>query len=95
MNEIPLNGAQIGNELGISRQAVSYSIRKSMKKMYKYVLENDIAETPFDAVLSLMSILGINDSDCDDVKGFIKLFSKDIQKEIKNNAISIYGHKRI
>ena len=34
MNEIPLNGAQIGEELGISRQAVSYSIRKSMKTMY-------------------------------------------------------------
>jgi len=93
MREIPLNGSQIGKKLGVSRQAVSYSIRKSMKKMYKYVLEQRIAETPFDAVLALMSILGINDGDTDDVKGFIGLFDKDIRKEIENDAVSIYGDK--
>jgi len=93
MQETPLNGSQIGKELGISRQAVSYSIRKSMKKMYKYVLENDLANNPFDAVLTLMSILGVNEGNTDDIKGFIGLFDKEIRKEIETDAEQIYGKK--
>ena len=95
MNEVPLNGSEIGKQLGISRQAVSYSIRKSMKSMYYYILEKGMANTPFDAVLVLMSMLGVNDGDINDVKGFIKLFSKDIREDIQNDAITIYGIKEI
>ena len=89
----PLNGAEIGKELGISRQAVSYSIRKSMRKMYDYVLKQEYAETPFEAILVLMNVLGINNGDTDDVISFIGLFDKDVREQLTDDAIDIYGVK--
>jgi transcriptional regulator with XRE-family HTH domain len=94
MKNKPLNGAEIARELGITRQAVSYSIRKSMSKMYKYILLNNLANTPFDAILSLMTILDINNGNVDDIRGFINLFDKSIRKEIEKDAILIYGNKK-
>lgn len=89
----PLNGAEIGKELGISRQAVSYSIRKSIRKMYDYVLKMEYADTPFEAVLVLMNVLGINNGDTDDVISFIGLFDKEVRKSLTTDAIDIYGLK--
>lgn len=88
--ETPLNGAEIARELDISRQAVSYAIRKSMGKMYKYILDEGIANSPFQAVLSLMVMLGVNNSDISDVKVFLKMFDKKIIDEVTEEAKQIY-----
>jgi len=89
-----MNGAEIAKELGISRQAVSYSIRKSMKKMYKYVLAEGIASSPFQAALALMDVLNVNKGSVSDIKEFISLFDKDIYKQISNDAASQFNIKK-
>jgi hypothetical protein len=89
----PMNGAEIAREIGITRQAVSYTLRKSMVKMYKYILEKKWAESPFDAMVVLMTVLGVNNGDMKDVNDFISLFSLDIQSSIKEDAKNIYGDR--
>ena len=89
----PMNGAEIGKVIGISRQAVSYNIKKSMRKMYKYILSSGMADTPFDAVLVLMNVLGINKGDTEDIRSFINLFDMNIREEIENDAVLIYGDR--
>lgn len=87
----PLNGAEIARELDISRQAVSYSIRKSMRKMYQYILDKEIADTPFTAVLALMVVLGVNNSDNGDIQQFLRLFDKDIVDAVVEEARMTYN----
>jgi hypothetical protein len=90
----PLNGAQIARELDISRQAVSYTIRKSMGKMYHFVLDDGIADSPFTAILALMVCLGVNNSDISDVRVFLKMFDKDIIKEVTEEAELTYNIRK-
>ena len=89
----PLNGSQIGVELGISRQAVSYSIRKSMMKMYKEIIKKGWADpnSPFDVVLVLMEVLGVDGGNTDDVADFVKLLDKKTQKAVREDAVSKYN----
>ena len=88
-----MNGAEIAREIGITRQAVSYAIRRSMAKMYNYVIEQGWAESPFDAIVVLMKILNINNGSIDDVYEFLSLFNLDIQEEVKKDALNQYGER--
>lgn len=83
----PMNGSEIAKELGISRQAVSYNIRKAIKKMYNYILEEKIAETPFQAVVVLMHALNVSNGDVSDIKGFLKLFDKSVISSIEEEML--------
>jgi hypothetical protein len=89
----PMNGAEIAREIGITRQAVSYTLRKSMIKMYHTVIDKGWAESPFEAVIVLMSILNVNKGDMKDIQEFISLFSLDIQNDVKNDALEKYGER--
>ncbi|MCK5020738.1 MAG: hypothetical protein KAS32_27200 [Candidatus Peribacteraceae bacterium] len=88
---VPMNGADIARELGISRQAVSCRVRGSMKKMYRFVLDEKIADTPFQAIIALMGILGVTNSDVGDVQQFLKMFDKDIIADVTKEALSTYN----
>ena len=87
----PMNGSQIAKELGISRQAVSFALRKAIVKMYKEVLRRGYADSPFDAIYSLMVMLGLNDGNVTDIQEFVELFPNDIQNDFKTDAICIYN----
>jgi len=86
----PMNGSEIARELGMTRQAVSYSIRKSMKKMYKRVINLGLAEKPFQVILVLMESLNINPN-VEDIKEFVKLFDEDIIKLVMDDARKTYN----
>lgn len=83
----PLTGAQVAKEIGISRQAVSASLRRSMMKLYHKVLKEGYAETPSDAVLFLMRMLNVHNGSAEEIKSFIKLFDKKIIESIKVNYL--------
>ena len=85
-----MNGSEIAKTMGISRQAVSYSLRKSMRKMYHHVLNGDLAESPFQAVITLMGMLGVDSNSVDDVKTFLKLFDQDIIDSVTQDAAMTY-----
>ncbi len=86
----PMNGSEIARELGMTRQAVSYSIRKSMKKMYRRVINLGLAEKPFQVILVLMESLNINHN-VEDIKEFVKLFDEDTIKLVMDDARKTYN----
>jgi DNA-binding transcriptional regulator LsrR (DeoR family) len=87
----PMNGNQIAKEIGISRQAVSFALRKAMLKLYKEVIKRKYAETPFDAIYTLMVMFGLNDGSITDIREFVELFPENIQKDIKTDIICHYN----
>ncbi len=88
-----MTGSEIADELGISRQAVSQSLKKSMKKIYRQVKKLDLADNPFEIVLVMMDVLNVNRAAKQDVEEFYCLFPKDLQREIRKNAKEIYGNR--
>lgn len=86
----PLTGSEIATELGISRQAVSQSLKKSMKKIYKQVIKTKLADRPFEIALVMMDAFNINQASEQDVEDFYALFPKDIKNEIRKDAASYY-----
>ncbi len=90
-DETPLNGSEIANKLGISRQAVSFTLRKSMDKLYHEVRKQGYADTPFDTILVLAIMLGINKGNVKDMEDFIGMFGNDIQLSLRVDASQIYN----
>jgi len=86
----PMNGQEIADSMGISRQAVSFAIRKSMNKLYYEVKAQGLADEPFDIILTLATILEVNKGSVKDMKEFIDMFSKEIQSELKRDASELY-----
>jgi len=84
-----MSGAAIAKELGISRQAVSNTLKRAMKKAYIEARKID-KSSPFEAAVILSQIF---DQGEDDIKKFFKLFPPDIRKEIEADAREKLGWK--
>lgn len=89
----PMSGSDIARELGISRQAVSATLRRSLKKMYKVVLSQNIADSPFQAVLSLMGMLNVNSNSIHDMREFIAMFDNETIEKVMEDAKTQYNIK--
>jgi DNA-binding transcriptional regulator GbsR (MarR family) len=87
----PMTGQEIAKELGISRQAVSFTLRKSMAKMYYEVMNQGFSDSPFDTIQTLSEMLQINMGDEADIKEFVSLFPEEIQEEVKADARRMYN----
>jgi len=87
----PLSGSEIARELGITRQAVSFALRKSVVKMYHEILNRGYAEGSFEAIQTLAEMLQVNLGSIEDIRDFISLFPEDIQEEIKTDARLLYN----
>jgi len=76
-----MTGAEIAKELGISRQAVSNTLKRAMKKVY---IEAKKLEkwSPFEAAVALSQMFG-QDAD---LNKFFRLFPPDVRKEITDDA---------
>ena len=82
--ERAMTGSEIARDMGISRQAVSQTLKRAMGKMYRGVMDNGLEETPTEAVLFLQKFLNVTDEE--DIQQFFELFPTDIQNEIKEDA---------
>jgi predicted DNA-binding protein YlxM (UPF0122 family) len=76
-------GAEIAKELGISRQAVSQALKRSMEKMYKNVRKMDPSWGPFETAVVMSQILKVEEPD---LSKFIKLLPPKIRKEVEEDA---------
>jgi len=81
------NGTEIAKEIGISRQAISQIITKSLKKVYIETRKLDKNKSPFDVVLNMMQILNVEDSD---LHNFIQLLPDTLLRSIQTDAIKKY-----
>lgn len=80
--------AEISRKLGCSRANVGQSLRRSIKKMYKNILKENLASSPFEAFEYLTGFLNL---ECEeDINEFFKTMPKNIKEEIENDATSRY-----
>jgi predicted ArsR family transcriptional regulator len=84
-----MSGADIAKELGISRQAVSNTLKRAMKKAF---IEAKKVEDwgAFETAVAMSVMFGQDKGDLDK---FFKLFPPDIRKEIEDDAVKKFGNK--
>lgn len=80
--------ARVAQELGITRQAVHQNSKSAMKKIYNNMFKYNLADTPFEAVMNLMIMLGLDKSNEEDIKDFYTMFPDEIKKEVLKSANS-------
>lgn len=86
MDTAPLNGSEIAKELGITRQSVSQTLKKGLNKLYYKILDEGIADTPFDAVLAMMITFKLHTTTQDDLIDFLYLLPNGIRREVEKDA---------
>jgi DNA-binding transcriptional regulator LsrR (DeoR family) len=79
-------GADIARELGITRQAVSNTLKRAMKKVYYETKRINPDQCPFETATQMMKMFEVSDSE--EVQKFFHLFPPDIRQEIKEDVIS-------
>lgn len=77
----PMTGAEIGRKLGITRAAVSNTLKRAMGKVYEAFKKQGLS--PFEAAVQMM--IGLNIEEMEASK-FFKLFPPKIRTEIENDA---------
>jgi len=84
-----MTGTEIGKELGMSRQSVSNTLKRGLKKIY-LELKKENKTSPFETATSLAIGLNVDDSE---YKKFFKLFPPDIRSEIEKDAAKLMPKK--
>ena len=81
----PLNGEEIAQELGTTRQYVCNTLKTALKKMYKGVKRLNPDMTPFEIINGIRNYLGITDTE--EIQIFFNAFPKAIRNEIASSKI--------
>ena len=84
-----MNGAEIAKELGISRQAVSQTIKRGLVKMYDALMKEN-STGPFETAVNLAIGLNVDD---EEYKKFFKLFPPKIRTSIEDDAKNLIRQK--
>lgn len=90
----PKDGAAIAKDLGITRQAVSNILKRSMKKFYMKMKELDPEWGPFDCSCAMLRMFGIENS-AEEIKKFYNLFPPDVRKEIERDALDNHVSNKV
>ncbi len=81
-----MDGSEIANHFGVTRQNISQTLKRALAKFYKKVGELNPELTPFQRALTMMEMFNIVDKE--DVTKFFHLFPPKIKEEITNDAIA-------
>lgn len=82
----PMNGSDIAEVLGISRMAVSQSLKRSLKKIYYLLKKSNRHLDPFEIAVTMSQILCVSLDSDKEMNKFFNLFPVDLKKEIKTHA---------
>ena len=77
-------GSEIARELGISRQAVSQSLKRALTKMYTGLINEGVTSSPIETIMYLRDWLGVTDEE--DIQQFYDMFPKNIKDDIRLDA---------
>lgn len=81
-----MNGTDVAKELGVTRMAVSQSLKRSLKKIYYMLKKSNRHLDPFEIAVIMSQLLCVS-LDCEnEVNKFFNLFPVDIKREIKYHA---------
>ena len=82
----PMSGEEIAESLGITRQAVSNSLKRGMRKCYRYIKATWPELSPLSTSIFLMKwidLVSLMEFDDNEIKKFNRLFPPDIRREIE------------
>lgn len=81
-----LTGAEIAKELGITRQAVSNTLKRAMKKMFDEFQKMDKNWDAFEVAVAMSQGFGDLTNNEVEMKKFFKLFPPDLRRKIEKDA---------
>lgn len=90
----PLNGAEIAEQLGMSRQSVSNILKRAMRKFYIQARKFDKTWGPFETSCAMMRMLRIDNNE-EEIKKFYMLFPPDVRNEIEKDALENHVSKKL
>ena len=82
----PMTGAQIAKDLGITRQAVSNTLKRALDKAFKEAKKLDKDDDNFATAVTLSQIFGVEQDSEEELKKFFKLFKPATRKMIEQDA---------
>jgi len=82
----PMTGSQISKELGITRQAVSNTLKRALDKAFIEAKKIDSTWDNFAAAVALSQIFGVDQDSEEELKKFFKLFPPKIRKMIEQDG---------
>jgi predicted DNA-binding protein YlxM (UPF0122 family) len=86
------DGAEIARQMGITRQAVSNTLKRAMKKVYNETNRLNPDNGPFQSAIQIMKMLEVDKSE--DVNKFFHLFPPDIRSEIKMDILNTRSKRK-
>lgn len=82
-----MNGEEIANELKISRQAVSNSLKRGMEKLFIETKKRNRLSNDFEVAMMVLEYLGVLDGDVNSIRKDFNLFPPKIKERIKKSAV--------
>jgi len=82
----PMTGAQIAKEIGITRQAVSNTLKRAMDKVFAEVKKLEKGMNNFEVAVMMSQIFGIDQDSEEELKKFFKLFKPATRKKIEEDG---------
>lgn len=82
-------GAQIAKELGITRAAVSNTLKRGMGKAFKEFQKMMPDMNAFEVAVAMSIGFGVDETE---LKKFFRLFPPDIRKKIETDALESMPH---
>jgi len=79
---VPMSGEQIAQELNTTRQNISSVLKRTMTKIYNRVQRENLEMSPFEVVVYISEILGVNQRGEQEISKFFKLFPPEIRQQI-------------
>lgn len=88
-----MSGADIAKELGITRQAVSNTLKRAMGKVFQEMKKQNKDMTPFEIAVS-MAVGWEAANTTAEMKKFFKLFPPKVRKEIETSAADYFSSQK-
>ena len=93
-----MDGEEIADEFGTTRQNVSRILKDALAKFYLKVKILNKEMTPFEVATCMMEMLGVNQRDQNEISKFFTLFPPKLKSEIERDGKRIldkyYKRKR-
>lgn len=81
-----MTGTEVSEELGVSRMAVSQSLKRAIKKIYYLLRKGNKHLDSFEIAVMMSQLLNVSLDSESEMNKFFNLFPSDIKKEITNYA---------
>lgn len=84
-----LTGTEIANNLEITRQDASQTLKRALRKVFIYLRKSDSDLSDFEIASYMAQMFHVDNKNQKEMRKFFKLFPKDLKRQIKNTAMEL------